>query len=240
MNNGGYQIISLNNKSLSDTPVKIAGITNKIAATKKAILLTGITIADIPMQDAFVNVIHTTEGYSLVYNTVNDDDSITVCIISIDDEDNVVYSEMETEIPESVTYTAGSGISIASDTISVSGVPYLTTAPAADNTDGTLKFVVLTAEPATRYNGYVYLIVEPSGPLINFTIDQTSYQAELGMTWGEWVNSAYNTDGYFVGPSNMIFNMVTNKYVVMAIGTPGVLSSSTISDLTDYFLDGVN
>lgn len=141
--------------------------------------------------------------------------------------------------------TAGSGISIASDTISVSGLPYLTTAPVADNTDGTLKFVVLTAEPATRYEGYVYLIVEPTPAptpaLINFTIDQYEYQAELGMTWGEWVNSTYNTNGgYYVGARNMIFNLATGEYVVMAIGTPGVLSSSTISDLTDYFLDSGN
>ena len=32
--------------------------------------------------------------------------------------------------------------------------------------------------------------------LISFTIDGTSYQAEEGMTWGEWVESEYNTDGY--------------------------------------------
>ena len=33
-------------------------------------------------------------------------------------------------------------------------------------------------------------------PLISFTIDGTSYQAEEGMTWGDWVNSAYNTGGF--------------------------------------------
>ena len=31
--------------------------------------------------------------------------------------------------------------------------------------------------------------------LISFTIDGTSYQAEEGMTWGEWVNSSYNNSG---------------------------------------------
>lgn len=35
----------------------------------------------------------------------------------------------------------------------------LTTAPTAPNTEG-LKFVVLDAEPATRYEGYIYLITE--------------------------------------------------------------------------------
>ena len=32
--------------------------------------------------------------------------------------------------------------------------------------------------------------------LIRFTIDGTTYLAEEGMTWGEWVDSEYNTDGF--------------------------------------------
>ena len=42
------------------------------------------------------------------------------------------------------------------------GLGYTTTAPTANNTDG-LKFVVLTAEPATYYDGYYYIIA-PSTP----------------------------------------------------------------------------
>lgn len=38
----------------------------------------------------------------------------------------------------------------------------------------------------------------PAVTLINFTIAGTSYQAEEGMTWEEWVNSSYNTDGYYI------------------------------------------
>jgi hypothetical protein len=34
--------------------------------------------------------------------------------------------------------------------------------------------------------------------LISFTINGKQYQAEEGMTWGEWVASEYNTDNYFV------------------------------------------
>ena len=37
------------------------------------------------------------------------------------------------------------------------GINYLTTAPIADNTDGDLKIVVLSSEPATKYNGYLYI-----------------------------------------------------------------------------------
>lgn len=39
------------------------------------------------------------------------------------------------------------------------GLGYLTTAPTAANTDG-IKIVVLSAEPATKYDGYIYLITE--------------------------------------------------------------------------------
>ena len=35
------------------------------------------------------------------------------------------------------------------------------------------------------------------GDLITFTIDETEYQAEEGMTWGEWVNSEYNVNKDF-------------------------------------------
>jgi hypothetical protein len=34
--------------------------------------------------------------------------------------------------------------------------------------------------------------------IITFTIDGTEYTADKGMTWGEWVNSEYNTIGLIV------------------------------------------
>jgi len=37
-------------------------------------------------------------------------------------------------------------------------LPYLTTAPSSDNTSGYIKIVVLSQEPQTKYNGYLYLI----------------------------------------------------------------------------------
>lgn len=33
--------------------------------------------------------------------------------------------------------------------------------------------------------------------IISFTIGNVSYQALEGMTWGDWVNSSYNTDGFY-------------------------------------------
>ena len=39
--------------------------------------------------------------------------------------------------------------------------------------------------------------VEKAVTIISFTIAGTTYQAEEGMTWQEWVESSYNTDGYY-------------------------------------------
>ena len=46
--------------------------------------------------------------------------------------------------------------------------------------------------------------------LINFTIDDAAYQAEEGMTWGEWVDSSYNT-GYFFLHFDMPVKSVQKK-----------------------------
>lgn len=48
--------------------------------------------------------------------------------------------------------------------------------------------------PETPTEGVLYLIGEEP-TLISFTIGTTSYQAEEGMSWGEWVESDYNTYG---------------------------------------------
>lgn len=39
---------------------------------------------------------------------------------------------------------------------------------------------------------------EPESNLITFTVDGTSYQAELGMTWYDFCNSEYNTDNWYI------------------------------------------
>lgn len=68
-------------------------------------------------------------------------------------------------------------VSVANIQDKTKGIPYLTTAPTADNTDG-LKFVVLSSEPATKYNGYIYIITEstPQG----YSGNITTYQGDGG------------------------------------------------------------
>ena len=45
--------------------------------------------------------------------------------------------------------------------------------------------------------GYV-IEPEPEIALISFTIDGTSYQAEQGMTWNDWVRSEYNNSEFCI------------------------------------------
>ena len=57
------------------------------------------------------------------------------------------------------TYSAGTGLSLSGTQFNLTGsIPYTTTAPTSANTDGGIRIVVLTSEPATRYDGYWYII----------------------------------------------------------------------------------
>lgn len=50
-----------------------------------------------------------------------------------------------------------------------------------------------------------------SKPLIAFTIAGTSYQAEEGMTWGEFVSSKYNTNGIKIDSAGNVLSSVGQK-----------------------------
>ena len=41
------------------------------------------------------------------------------------------------------------------------------------------------------------VVNDGGGDLITFAINETEYQAEEGMTWGEWINSEYNVNSEF-------------------------------------------
>ena len=66
-----------------------------------------------------------------------------------------VVNSLPSEGTPGVLYVVpgGSGENIAD------GISYATTAPTKANTNG-LKFVVLSSEPDTKYDGWVYIITE--------------------------------------------------------------------------------
>ena len=85
-----------------------------------------------------------------------------------------------------------------------------------DKTAGsiTLDDDVLETFPAGKYMYIAWDSNQSSSSLIAFSIEGTSYQAESGMTWGEWVESEYNTDGYSVYEDGRIYTPDFNGYIM--------------------------
>lgn len=66
--------------------------------------------------------------------------------------------------------------------------------------------------------------------LITFTIAGVEYQAEEHMSWNEWVNSKYNTDGYYIDEDDY----VVIDYEFVGSGMSAVHSYETIIDGKSY------
>ena len=87
----------------------------------------------------------------------------------------------------------------------------------ADGKTGTATITFDIDESAIKYAGTytgsaTFTIAVKDVPMINFTLDTsyigqyvsgltTNLQAEAGMTWGEWIESKYNVDGYVIEES---------------------------------------
>lgn len=67
---------------------------------------------------------------------------------------------------------------------------------------------------------------------IKFTIDSKSYEADEGMTWEQWVNSTYNTDGFVITGQKIM----RNNYVVRKNSGGDALSSDYIVSGAIYWL----
>lgn len=76
--------------------------------------------------------------------------------------------------------------------------------------------------------------VEPSVSLISFTVEGTSYQAEEGMTWSEWVESEYNNsiDKYRISGNYIYRAPGMIMYYISIDGTASgrVLKTNEITD----------
>jgi hypothetical protein len=82
---------------------------------------------------------------------------------------------------------------------------------------------------------------EGGNSLITFTLDGTEYQAEEGMTWGEWVESDYNTDGFQICEYNKLHRANDVDGVMFKSSANGTQKQDdTISNLETYFeLNGI-
>ena len=70
--------------------------------------------------------------------------------------------------------------------------------------------------------------------LISFTIGGKSYQAEEGMTWAEWVNSSYNTGGYYIGEYGVYSSSGGSRVALEQDSIDLVMSSDTITSGHNY------
>ena len=71
--------------------------------------------------------------------------------------------------------------------------------------------------------------------MISFTIVGTSYQAEEGMTWEQWVNSEYNTNHYFItGTDSRIYQ--SHNTFVTGYGENAIHKNDTIISAYKYYV----
>ena len=100
---------------------------------------------------------------------------------------------------------------------------------AVDNGNGTITLTV----------GNNSITVNKHSALITFTINNVSYQAEQGMTWAQWIASAYNTDGYETDSVDVYLDNSPYYDYVQLSGT-NVSPSDTITANTSYSIYRVN
>lgn len=87
-----------------------------------------------------------------------------------------------------------------------------------------------TGTTGTYENGALYVLENAT---ITFTIDGTEYQAEDGMTWGEWVASEYNTASAYLSSDGYI--ILNSKYIATS-SYDRILSTANIVSGYAYVL----
>ena len=117
-------------------------------------------------------------------------------------------------------------------------------------TEDTMNALLETAEVGAVYkytgtttdtyeSGALYVVEKA---LISFTAEGVTYQAEEGMTWGEWIDSDYNTEGFGVSANEIL---APNGYYVWEnynhSGSPNkVVVGDTIVENYDYMVSQNN
>ena len=94
------------------------------------------------------------------------------------------------------------------------------------------------------YKSANWSVLKLSVNLITFTIESIPYQAEEGMTWGEWVNSKYNVDKYYWkngdlrSPSSGVLNVCdASLQSISATDIIGIQHLGELSNRNDYYFD---
>ena len=80
-----------------------------------------------------------------------------------------------------------------------------------------------SVEVTEEYDGTVTITNPEPENLMSFTIDGTTYQSADGMTWLEWVNSEYNTAGYYCSNAYDYVGNSDDKYSYLVKRSNGTL-----------------
>ena len=88
------------------------------------------------------------------------------------------------------------------------------------------------------YFSSYFSTIESLNNLITFTIEGTEYQAEEDMTWGEWVESEYNTDGCYIETVGGVYdylNLSSGETIKHSEG-----SITYVAEASDIIIPNVN
>lgn len=81
----------------------------------------------------------------------------------------------------------------------------------------------------------VEVTCESAVSTISFSINGTTYQAEDGMTWAQWCDSAYNTDGCYIANGGVYRANAIDSHLRSYSTNDNVLSTDTIVENGHYF-----
>ena len=92
-----------------------------------------------------------------------------------------------------------------------------------------------TGDDIPEWDGSYTITVSGDIELISFTIDGDHYEAEDGMTWGEWVDSEYNTGGAYVSGDRINYQ---SNYVSTDGEESGAVTPTDVISAQGYSLWG--
>lgn len=90
-----------------------------------------------------------------------------------------------------------------------------------------------TGETTARYENGALYVVEEEVNLIYFTISGASYEAEEGMTWEQWLDTPYNTQGF---TRNLLGGVDTVQISGNSVGGYALSYYSDVVPVTDVIV----
>lgn len=154
--------IYVHSTALTGTTGTISSAANLIAAlAAKAPIVVPFATSDnkVTLYHEYNTAAGTNDSYNYVGIVSKDGlQNIIYSLFMVVSGTSVTWTLYKTEIPVPNTTDNGNFLKILAGQFALStGLPFITTAPSAANTDG-IKIVVLASEPATKYDGYLYLV----------------------------------------------------------------------------------